>query len=169
MKFRVPAAAALLIGLAAENVALAQPIAPATRPTFSSYSSIFRPGGGGYYGYGGGANALGGFGYGGLQQQQNLVLQQQLLQTNQNLAGLQTFLATGVNPNLPITGRGAVFNSLGHWYPASRYGGGGGGGGGIMVAPRTTGIGAAMAGNTGGGGTGGRTAGSGIPLNGPMR
>lgn len=188
MTFRVPALAAAVIGLAADSAARAQPVAPAPRPTFSSYSSIYRPGGG-YYGYGGspfgggyGGAGYGGFGYGGQMQQQNLLLQQQLNLTNQNLQGVQSFLANGgVNSNLPITGRGAVYNSLGHWYPSSRYGGGGGGGG-VFMAPRTGGLGSMVGGgamlgagaNSGVGGPGGasgvgRTSGSGIPVGGQKR
>ncbi|MDB5306189.1 MAG: hypothetical protein JWO38_391 [Gemmataceae bacterium] len=201
-RFSAAAAVAALLGVAAENTALAQPIAPPPRPTFSGYGAFFRPGLGGYYGYGGGGpgyGAYGGFGYGGagfgyggpgfgaggLLQQQNLLVQQQLAATNQNLANLQTFLATGVNPNFPITGRGAVYNSLGHWYPPPRAGGGGVGGingglggvGGSIIAPRTAGSGLPLGGGTGGGMPGGgaggaaagRTAGSGIPLNVPQR
>ena len=95
--------------------------------------------------------------------QQNLQLQQQLNYNNQSMANLQTYLATGVNPNLPITGRGATFNYLGHWYPSARNGGGGGGfGGGAMVAP-----GGAYGGGYGGGPVRpSGTAGNGIPVGG---
>ncbi|HUR54362.1 MAG TPA: hypothetical protein VMZ71_09535, partial [Gemmataceae bacterium] len=129
MTFRSQATAALaVLGFAAVEVAHAQPVPPA-RPTYSSYSSIIRPGGGGAY-----------YGFGFPQQDsaalvQNQLLAQQINQTNQAINGLQTYLATGINPNLGITGRGAVYNSLGHWYPSARNGGGGGGFGGGMVSP----------------------------------
>lgn len=126
-------AVAGLLGLGSITPVLAQPTVP-MRPQYSSYYNMFRPGAGSfYYGYGNNAGVYGGFGaYGGQNQmlmRQNVQLQQQLNYNNQSLANLQTYLATGVNPNLPITGRGATFNYLGHWYPQSPYGGGGGGGG----------------------------------------
>jgi hypothetical protein len=122
MTFRTQAVAALaVVGLVAVEAAQAQPVPPA-RPSSSPYSSIIRPGGGGaYYGFGfnqADTSAL----------LQNQMLAQQINQTSQQIQGLQTFLATGINPNLGITGRGATFNYLGHWYPSARNGGGGGGG-----------------------------------------
>jgi hypothetical protein len=172
MSFRTRATVAAFAVLGLGPVALAQPQAP-PRPYYGSYGNLFRQGGGsyffggpGYYGYGpafGGGLGPGWGGFGPNQQlmQQNLQLQQQLNYNNQSLANLQTYLATGVNPNLPITGQGATFNYLGHWYPSARNGGGGGiGGGGTMVVP----------GGSGGGvptrpaGTG--TAGNGIPVGG---
>lgn len=122
MTFRSQAVAALaVVGWVAVEAAQAQPVPPA-RPTYSPYSSIIRPGGGGTsYGFGFNqpdASAL----------VQNQLLAQQINQTSQQIQGLQTFLATGINPNLGITGRGATFNYLGHWYPSARNGGGGGGG-----------------------------------------
>lgn len=190
MRFRIPETAAIagLLVLAAANTVQAQPVAPPPRPTFSSYYGLFRPGvSGAYLGYGGVGTGLGfgygypgiGFGYGaglGAQmRQQNLMLQQQLNLTNQNISNLQTFLATGVNPNLGVTGHGVVFNNLGHWYPSAPNGGGGGGGtGGGIVAPRSamplSGTGGAGGPGAMGGGAqaGPRTAGSGIPL-GPRR
>lgn len=126
MTIRLTASLALVA--LAGDVAMAQPVAPA-RPTYSSYSSIIRPGGGGsYYGFGFNqtdpAAAV-----------QNQLLAQQLNQTSRAINGITTFLQTGVDPNLGITGRGAVFNSLGHWYPNARTGGGAGGGGRAMSAP----------------------------------
>jgi hypothetical protein len=89
----------------------------------------------GYGGYG-----LG-FGQGYQLQQQNFLLQQQLNLTNQSLNTMQAFAPYGVNPYLPLTGRGAVFNNLGHWYPMARNAGGGGGfAGGPLIVPRTSGI-----------------------------
>ena len=190
MTFQHKASIAILalLGFAAEQ-ANAQPIAPPRRPTFSSYSSLVSPGGG-YYGfgggggYGGGGGGYGNFGYGGfgnyggnnngLLQQQNLQLQNQLTSFNQNITNLQSFLATGVNPNFPATGHPAVFNNLGHWY------GGGGGGGGTMgggVGSRTAGIGYSMGGSGSGSNSGAaaaganapRTAGTGIPVGGPRK
>ena len=119
MTFRSLVAAVL--GLVAVDVAQAQPVPPA-RPTYSSYSSIIRPGGGGTS-----------YGFGFNQQDnsalvQNALLAQQLGQTAQQLNGIQTFLTTGVNPNVGVTGHTTVRNSLGHWYPSARNGGGGGGG-----------------------------------------
>jgi hypothetical protein len=185
-----------LFGFAAEQ-AVAQPIPPPRRPTFSSYGNIYAQGtlgyGGAYgglfgpaYGYGG----YGGYGYGGygnagwanfgnnaLIQQQNQLLTQQLNQVNQNLQNFQTFMATGVNPNFPVTGHAAVFNNLGHWY-GSGSGGmiGGGLGSGMLTTGRTAGIGYPVggAGATPGAAGGAnanqpRTAGSGIPIGGPRR
>jgi len=157
--------ATALVGFVADSTAFAQPVAPAPRPTFSNYGGLFAPGAG-YYGYGrgygpgfGGPGSGFGFGFNG--QQQNLVLQQQLAQTNQNIANLQTFLATGVNPNVSITGHVSVFNSLGHWYPmASNGGAGGGGSGGFgrgMSRPGGSGMSRPGAGTP-------TTAGSGVPL-----
>jgi heterogeneous nuclear ribonucleoprotein A1/A3 len=200
MTLRHPAAIAVLtvLGLAAENTAVAQPIAPPRRPTYSSYGSLFGPGLGGYYGYGAGGGgygfgygfggpAFGGFGFGGPGfgfgngvgfanrfggMQQNMMMMQQMNVMNQNLANLQTFIATGVNPNFPITGRGAVFNNLGHWYPAATTGGMMGGGmmgGGMMgmYGGRTAGSGFPLGGGIGGpagGANTARTAGSGIGI-----
>jgi hypothetical protein len=174
-----------LAGFAAEVGA--QPIAPPRRPTFSTYGNIYAQGYGGYGGglgpYGGlfnggfGGQGFGGQGFGAnaLMQQQNLMLQQQLSNFNQNIVGLQNFLATGVNPNFPTTGHPAVFNNLGHWY-------GGGAGGGMMgglATGRTAGIGMPIggAGNVGAPGAPGgagaaaqpRTAGTGIPIGGQRR
>lgn len=186
MTFRARAASAViaLLGLGSVTAAVAQPVAP-MRPQYTSYYGMFRPGGGSYYLGGPGYGGYGGGGYGGyspyapgnaLMMQQNLQLQQQLNYQNQSLANVQSYLATGVNPNLPITGRGATFNSLGHWYPNSRYGGGGGGyGAPLLVAPQRTGLTAgggsgAPAPTGGAGGLQGprpATAGNGIPLNRP--
>jgi hypothetical protein len=182
MKFHNPFWLALvaLAGLAASE-AVAQPIAPPRRPTFSSYSSLYTPGSG-YFGYGyggpsaGGPNlyatangglavGLGGYGYGGfgwggpgagfgaLAQQQNLQLQQQLTAVNQNIASLQNAINGSVNPNFPITGRGATFNYLGHWYS----GGTGGTTGGFNGFSGGLGAGSVMGSNLG------RTAGIGYP------
>lgn len=188
MTLRTPIAAAVL--LAAAGDALAQPIAPPRRPTYSSYSSLYSPGAGYYgYGYGGPGVGFNPYGYGGNAAQQALVLQQ-LNQTNLAVSNLQQFMAYGANPAYAPTGRGGVFNSLGHWYPTYRGGGssvGAGGGGGfgavgpVVGGPRmgATGLmGAAMTGAAtvnafGGGGGGGaaapRTSGNGIPLSQPKR
>ena len=165
MSFRTSTTGAILcvLLLGALSPAIAQPIVP-QRPTYGSYYNLFRPGGGNYYfgnGYASPNFQL---------QLQNQLLQQQLNSNNQSIASLQTYLAGGVNPNLPITGRGATYNDLGHWYPQSRNGGGGGAvmGAGTLL-PRGPGMmpGAGMGSGAGvggmpGGGSG--TAGSGIPL-----
>lgn len=181
MHFRAHATAAVaaLLGLGSVTAAVAQPIAP-MRPQYNSYNNLFRPGGGNYFyggaGYGGYGPGFGG-GFGGPNQmlmQQNAQLQQQLNYNNQSMANLQTYLSTGVNPNLPITGRGATFNYLGHWYPQSRYGGAGGGFGGAVSMPRGGMYGGGMYG-AGMGGPGGAvgvqrmgTAGNGVPIGGQM-
>src|SRR5262249_11277786 len=123
MSFRTRTTAAVLsvLALGALTPAIAQPIVP-QRPTYGAYFNLFRPGGESFYfgnGYASPNYQL---------QLQNQLLQQQLNFNNQSIADLQTYLTTaGVNPNLPITGRGATFHSLGHWYPQARNGGGGGG------------------------------------------
>ena len=159
------------VGFLAHNTALAQPVAPAPRPTFSNYGGLIYPGAG-YLGYGRGfgpgyGGAGSGFGFGFNAQQQNAAIFQQLAQTNQNIANLQTFLATGVDPNRSITGHASVFNNLGHWYPYSRFGSGtssfmGGGFGGGLNRPSAM----SSASRAGGAGNTARptTAGSGIPL-----
>ncbi|HEX4608451.1 MAG TPA: hypothetical protein VH092_09615 [Urbifossiella sp.] len=187
MTLRTPAAALVLLALAGE--AAAQPIAPPRRPTFTSYSSLYSPGGGyyglGYGGLGYGFNPYGfggyGLGLGGGAGPQALMLQQ-LNQTNQAVANMQQFLAYGVNPVLSPTGRGATFNNLSHWYPTYRGGGssvGAAGGGGLSgyggYSPQggATGMmGAAMTGGGAAGGGGGAlptTSGNGIPLGRPKR
>lgn len=165
---RATASVLALLGLGSVTTVLAQPIVP-QRPNFGSYNSFFRPGGGAYFFGGGlfGGGFGGGFAQNQMMMQQNMQLQQQLNFNNQSIANLQMFLANGVNPNFPITGRGATFDNLGHWYPQSRMGGGlggGGFGGGPMMAPR----GPMMGGF--GGGMGPRTnttAGNGMPINRP--
>ena len=162
MTLRVPACAALLAAAAA-GPASAQPIAPrppaSAQPAFSPYLNMLGPWGFGY-------------GYWGLAQpqmqlmEQQFQLQQQIQMTSQNLANFQNGINMGlVNPYLPLTGRGATFNNLGHWYPSARggYGGGGGAYGGLRMLPRTglgvstygglySGYGSAYGGMYGGGG-----------------
>jgi hypothetical protein len=176
MLIRTPAAVLVLAACAGE--AAAQPVAPPRRPTFSSYSNLYSPGGG-YYGYGAGGAGYGfnPYGYGAGAAQQAMVLQQ-LNQTNSAVANLQQFLAYGMNPVLAPTGRGATFNNLSHWYPTYRgqgvpFGASGGGfgvgampyrGGGLMNTALT---GAATANAFGGGGGNApRTSGNGIPVGG---
>lgn len=180
MRIRTPAAVLVLAACAGE--AAAQPVAPPRRPTFSSYSNLYSPGGG-YYGFGYGGPGFGfnpyGFGAGGGQQAAVL---QQLNQTNSAVANLQQFLAYGMNPMAAPTGRGATFNNLGHWYPTYRgqgvpfgsmggggfgYGmpGGGYGGGGLLNTALT----GAAAVNAVGGANAPRTSGNGIPVGGPKR
>jgi heterogeneous nuclear ribonucleoprotein A1/A3 len=65
IRTQVLLAALAMLGFAGESVA--QPIAPPRRPIFSSYGSLFSPGGGYYgYGYGGPGMMMGGGMYGGL-------------------------------------------------------------------------------------------------------
>lgn len=162
MTFRTPAVLAIIaaLGLGAGNPAAAQPVAP-PRPSYSPYLSYAPSWGNGFYGYGVGNTWSGRALQFQQAQQQNMLLQQQANLTNQSLANLQNFLAYGINPNLPITGHGSVFNSLGHWYPSARNGGGGGGmvGGYGMSRGGVSSLG--MPGGTPGGP---RTAGSGVPL-----
>jgi hypothetical protein len=189
-------ASLMTLGMGAEQ-ATAQPIAPPRRPTFSGYSSLFVPAGGGMFGmglgYGMGGYGMGGYGMGGgygrmgmgmgfggvgnMIQQQNMMLQQQLSLTNQTLNNLQQFVATGVNPNYPATGHGAVFNSLGHWYPMASMGGGAGMNrnglvGSMMnnsrIGQRTAGNGSPV-GMGAPGAPASKTAGSGIPVPGGRR
>jgi hypothetical protein len=127
MTLRTSTAAVLaVLGLATANPASAQPVPPPSppRPAFSPYLNLLGPWGVG-------------FGYFGIAQPQMQIMdqqfqiQQQLQATGQNLANFQNAVANGlVNPFLPVTGRGATFNNLGHWYPLARNGGGGGGFGG---------------------------------------
>jgi len=161
MSFRTRTTAAVLsvLALGALTPAIAQPIVP-QRPTYGAYFNLFRPGGGSFYfgnGYASPNYQL---------QLQNQLLQQQLNFNNQSIADLQTYLTTaGVNPNLPITGRGATFHSLGHWYPQARNGGGGGGaimGGGAVMPGAGIGYGVGGVGGMPAGRSG--TAGSGIPV-----
>lgn len=180
MRIRTPAAVLVLAACAGE--AAAQPVAPPRRPTFSSYSSMYSPGGGYYgFGYGGPGYGFNPYGYGAGAAQQALVLQQ-LNQTNSAVANLQQFLAYGVNPVVAPTGRGATFNNLSHWYPTYRgqgvpFGSMGGGFGFGAMPPRgglmnTALMGAATANAFGGGGGGAnapRTSGNGIPVGGPKK
>lgn len=182
MTYRTPAAVAALLVLAGD--AAAQPVAPARRPAFSSYSNLYGPGGGGYYGAGGfnPYGSAGGFGggFGGPAAAQQAIVQQQLVQTTQAVANLQQILAygTGVQAYSP-TGRGGVFNQLGHWYPTYQgggvpfgSGGGGGGFGPVVVGGQRSGVGGLM--NTAltgaatvnavGGAAAPRTSGTGIPV-----
>ena len=132
MRLRMPAfvAVAAALGWGAAETAHAQPLVP-TRPGFSSFGGL--AGGGG----------AGGAAYYGLYRPSaqlnqirnqmavnNQLLSSQIQASNQNLANFQTAVLQAVNPNLPRTGRGSVYQSLGHWYPTLRYGGGGGGFGG---------------------------------------
>jgi len=157
------------------------------------YGSFGYGGYGPYAGYGGlGFGGIGGLGFGGIRggvaglglngavQAQNMMLAQQLAQTNQNINNLTQFLATGVNPNFPVTGHPAMFNYLGHWYPTLSGGGMGGGmgmvGGAMMGGggmQRTAGAGYTPPGGGAGGGAGGnnapRTAGTGIPVGGARK
>jgi hypothetical protein len=170
MTFRAPAAAAVLalLGLSAANPAAAQPVPLPSppRPAFSPYLNLLGPWGIGY-------------GYFGLAQpqinfmQQQFEIQQQLQSTTQNLANLQNAVNYGlVNPYLPVTGRGATFNNLGHWYPMARNSSGAGYGGGYgvpRVLPRS-GLGAygATTGAYGGYGSGFGGYG-GVMMNAPIR
>jgi hypothetical protein len=138
MTFRVQACTAVLalLGLAAANPASAQPVPPAAppRPAFSPYLNLLGPWGPG-------------LGYFGIAQpqidmmQQQFQIQQQIQATSQNLANFQNAVSSGlVNPYLPVTGRGATFNNLGHWYPLARNSGGGGFGGGYgggLISPQS--------------------------------
>ncbi len=166
MTFRTRTLAAVLGLLAAGslNVAFAQPVAP-VRPGFSgSYGGLFGYNRGNYY-FGNGFGNPGGF----QNQAQNNMLQQQLNYTNQSIANLQNFLSNGVNSNLPITGHGATFNNLGHWYNNSPTGGGGGGGfgGGLSGGRAMPGPGFTSQ-NGGAGGRLNGTSGTGVPI-GPAR
>jgi hypothetical protein len=176
MRVRTPAAVLVLAACAGE--AAAQPVAPPRRPTFSSYSNLYSPGGGYFgYGYGGAGYGYNPYGFGSGNAQNALVLQQ-LNQTNSAVANLQQFMAYGMNPMLAPTGRGATFNNLSHWYPTYRgqgvpfgssgggfgYGGAMPGRGGLM---NTALLGAATA-NAVGGAAAPRTSGNGIPV-GPKR
>ncbi|QDU20070.1 hypothetical protein [Urbifossiella limnaea] len=176
MRVRTPAVALVLIACAGEVAA--QPIAPPRRPTFSSYSNLYSPGGG-YYGYGAGAGGFNPYGFGAGVQQAAVL--NQLNQTNAAVANLQQFLAFGVNPMSSPTGRGATFNNLSHWYPTYRgqgvpfAAGGGGFGGpvpyrgtGAMGLMNTAMTGAATA-NAIGGAAAPRTSGNGIPVGGAKR
>jgi len=115
MTLRVPACAALL-AVAAAGPASAQPVPPqppaSAQPAFSPYLGLLGPWGAGY-------------GYWGIAQpqmqlmQQQWQIQQQVQANAQNLANFQNGINMGlVNPYLPLTGRGATFNNLGHWYPS---------------------------------------------------
>lgn len=164
VRTRTTAAILTLLGASALNEASAQPVVP-MRPTYGGYGGFFGYGRGNYF-YGNNAFGMGGLG--GMNNQmlmQNLQLQQQLNMTNQSIANLQNFLTTGVNPNLPITGHGATFNNLSHWYnnPPTRGGGGGGFyGGGLPTSGLGMVQGGGMTGNRAAGGGG--TAGSGVPV-----
>jgi hypothetical protein len=184
MRFPVPAVAAVFALMVAGEFAQAQPVPPIVRrPIFSGY--------GGFYGggYGAGAGAFYGLSNPALQNQliQNQMIQQQAaLVTGLNASFQQAQLSSGINPNLPLTGRGATFNNLGHWYPTYRgtgvagiggFGGGIGGGYGLVnplagasSLGGTAGFGA-VRGAAGVGAAGGnaavdapRTAGNGIPI-----
>lgn len=105
--------------------ASAQPQAPVSpiqqRPTFSPYLNLLR----------GGSGSSPALNYFGLVRpeiqfrQQGNMLQQQVLQNNQAIQGLNNELAVGADPSLPITGRGASFGYYSHYFPA--LGGAGGG------------------------------------------
>ncbi len=108
MKFFTTAASALLmlLGLAAENEALAQPQVP-SRPRTTSFGGIFGPRSPAVPNAGLGMNQQGGQGFG----------------QNNAMQGGQGVSAYGVplnqaNSNVPprMTGQPAVFNNLGHWY-----------------------------------------------------
>jgi hypothetical protein len=176
------AAVLTLLGFGSINTVAAQPVAP-PRPSYSPYLSYTPSWGSGFYGNGTGGNTWSGRALQFQQfqqfQQQNVLMQQQINQVNQSLTNFQTFAAYGIDPNMGLTGRGATFNYLGHWYPSSRYGSGGGGG--MMGAPlmASPGLGSFPgSGFPGGGLPGGaapgganipRTAGSGIPVGQPKR
>lgn len=112
-----------LFGLGDWSRLLAQPPVPVRPPTFTPFLGVM----------GRGAAGIGGY-YGlyrpNLQLQQ---LQAEIAQNYQALANLQAAVTTMVSSGLPQTGRGAVYNNLGHWYPASRFGGAGGG---MVTGPR---------------------------------
>jgi hypothetical protein len=155
MTLRASTAAVLaLLGVAAANPASAQPVVPASppRPAFSPYLNLLGPWGPG-------------LGYFGIAQpqidfmQQQFQLQQQVQATSQNLTSFQNAVSSGlVNPFLPVTGRGATFNNLGHWYPMARNSSGagfGGGSGGGLISPQSGlrnygGLGSGYAGTGGG-------------------
>jgi hypothetical protein len=95
--------------------------------------------------------------------QQNMMLQQQLNQTNQGLANLQSLLVAGLVPNLgSVTGHQVMFNYLGHWYPLASNGGGGGLSGlGFGRGMNTSRMAGSGGGGTAGGGIGRGPAGAG--------
>ncbi len=175
---RVRTTAAVLVLVACAGEAAAQPVAPPRRPTFSSYSNMYSPGGGFYgYGYGGAGAGFNPYGFGAGNAQNALVLQQ-LNQTNSAVANLQQFLAYGMNPTLAPTGRGATFNNLSHWYPTYRgqgvpFGSSGGGFGGGAMPYRgglmNTALAGAATANAIGGAAAPRTSGNGVPVGGPKR
>jgi hypothetical protein len=148
MKFRIPAAAALLVVLGSSSIQelAAQPVAPVRSPGFTPFLGVVGGGGrggigvGGYYGIG--------------RSQQMMQLQNELNYQTQTMQMQQAIITNMVNMSLPQTGRGAVYNSLGHWYPSSRYGGGYGMGsmGGMgMVQTRNPLMNASMMGGMSGG------------------
>jgi len=172
MRVRTPAAVLVLAACAGE--AAAQPVAPPRRPTFSSFSNMYSPGGGYYgYGYGGPGAGFNPYGFGGAGGAQQALVLQQLNQTNSAVANLQQFLAYGMNPVLAPTGRGATFNNLSHYYPTYRGGGvpfgssGGGFGPGAMPSRgglMNTALTGAAAVNAVGAAAAPRTSGNGIPV-----
>lgn len=157
MTFRTSAAVAVfaLLGLAAENRASAQPVAPG-RPRSSPFGGLFGPA----------QPAVPNFGLG--NQGGNPLMPMNPNNLAGGAVGGQGF-AIGVGPNgalfplVPFAGQPVVFNSLGryyggnygHWYPNGVSGGvgvasnGGGGGGGGSFA-------FAAGGSFGGGQMGGR-------------
>lgn len=97
------AAVVLALVAAVGPSAVAQPVAPAPRPTFSSYHSHLRSAGLGGYASGFGTA------YG-----------QEV--TPGSAAAWRQPPNRLLDPDRPPTGRGAVFNNLGHWYPAAAPG-----------------------------------------------
>ncbi len=125
MNVRIPVAVAMLAALVSGSVqeAKAQPAVPARAPGYTPFMGVL------------GRGAVGVGGYYGLYRP-NIQLQQlqaELNQANANLSQTQAVISNMVNASLPQTGRGGVFNSLGHWYPSSKYGGGGGAMGGYGI------------------------------------
>lgn len=119
MKFRIPALAAVVCVLALSSLeANAQPAAPIRSPGFSTFGGVMGRGPAGIGGYYGMIRPN-------MQMQQ---LQAEMVQAYQSMANMQAAVTNMVASGLPQTGRGAVYNNLGHWYPASRYGSGGTGG-----------------------------------------
>lgn len=88
-------------------------------------------------------------------QQQANQLSQQIRQQSQTLQDLNTALVYGVDPNLPLTGHGAVFNYTGHYFNSNPAYGGGSGAGGRMGGGFAGGVGAFNTFNQFGGGRGG--------------
>ena len=120
MRFRIPALFAVigLLGLGSFQEVSAQPISPVRSPGFTPFMGVMGRGGGSVGGY-----------YGMFRPQVQLQqLQAEMLQNYSNLANQQAIVSNMVASGLPQTGRGAVYNNLGHWYPSSRFGSAGGGG-----------------------------------------